>query len=352
MRTWLSERSWQLVRSKWRRALRWEFWPSWVFYQPIVVWIILLTLRYRSLAFLSVNPGFVMSGLFGERKAQALEPLRGIAELARFELISGHDTASRIAAAEQAMQQLALQYPVVLKPDAGQRGSGVSVVRDATALHAYLRSATGPILLQEHIEGEEFGVFYMRHPAAAQGQVFSITEKTFPVIVGDGRSSLEQLLMANSRTHYMAAFLLRLHADKLSTVLAAGSQFKVVEIGSHCRGSVFLDANALITPDLAATMHTISAQIPGFFFGRFDLRVPNKVSLRAGQGIKVLEVNGVTSESTNMYDPSHSVFKAYKIMFKQWSKAFEIGQANINHGAARVSLLQLVRYLVNRSKPI
>jgi len=62
------------------------------------------------------------------------------------------------------------------------------------------------------------------------------------------------LLMSNSRTHYMAEFLLELHKDKLTKVFRVGEEFKVVEIGSHCRGSVFLDGNQYITPELEKTI--------------------------------------------------------------------------------------------------
>ena len=324
----------------------------WIFYLPIVVWIICLTLRYRALTFLSVNPSFPMSGLFGERKAESLYHLQGMDEQARFELITASTIENRIDTAVRAMQAMALVFPVVLKPDAGQRGSDVAVIRGARELSDYLVRVSGTVLLQEHVEGEEFGVFYMRDPDVEQGYVFSITEKTFPTVIGDGHSNIESLLMKNLRTHYLAAYLLDLHAEKLEFVLKDGEKFKAVEIGSHCRGSVFLDANDLITPDLEAAMNRISGSIPGFFFGRYDIRVPDKLSLKAGQGIKVLEVNGVTSESTNMYDPSYSIFNAYKIMFAQWSMAFKIGKANIKGGAQRITFFGFLKYLISYSSNI
>ena len=336
----------QILKSKFRRAIRWEFWPMSVFYVPIFFYIVWLVVRYRGLKFLSVNPGLPMSGLIGEKKARTLNQLTGEPELARFKLIPADGALDdRVVQAEQAMRSMELDYPVVLKPDFGQRGLDVAVIRDAATLRSYLAEARGTVLLQEHVGGLEFGVFYMRHPGDKRSQVFSITEKTFPVVVGDGSKTIEQLLMENPRTHFMAEFLLSLHADKLEEVLAPNEKFLAVEIGSHCRGSVFLNGNRYISDALTKRIDQLSRRIDGFHFGRYDIRVPSIEDLQAGTNLKVLEVNGVTSESTNIYDPSHSVFDAYRILFRQWRNAFEIGHQVIEQGAERISLFQMLQHL-------
>jgi len=317
-----------------------------VFYIPVVVYIIYLSLRFRGLTFLSSNPGLPMSGLIGERKADSLDKLHGSIFLAEFRMLKITDSCSeRMQHALNYMQDHALTFPIVLKPDFGQRGLDVAVIRSEKEMFVYLEKATGDVILQHHISGEEFGVFYMRYPADDTNQIYSITEKTFPVIYGDGLSSIEQLLMLNPRTHYMAEYLLALHADKLHHVLDKGEEFKVVEIGSHCRGSVFLDGNHYISPELANEIDKVSRQIEGFHFGRYDIRVENTDLLCAGKGFKILEVNGVTSESTNIYDPKNSVFDAYRILFRQWRSAFEIGEQTIKMGADKVSVAQLLGHL-------
>jgi hypothetical protein len=143
----------------------------------------------------------------------------------------------------------------------------------------------------------------------------------------------------------MAEFLLNLHADRLDWVPSIGESFQVVEIGSHCRGSVFLDGNRHVTPALRERIHQLSSRIKGFNFGRYDIRVPSVEDLQEARHLKVLEVNGVTSESTNIYDPSHSVFTAYRILFAQWKQAFRIGRQAISLGASRVTLAQLLSHL-------
>ena len=46
-----------------------------------------------------------------------------------------------------------------------------------------------------------------------------------------------------------------------------------------------------------------------------------------GRNMKILELNGVTSEATHIYDPKFSLLDAYRVLFQQWRIAFEIGQS-------------------------
>ena len=81
-------------------------------------------------------------------------------------------------------------------------------------------------------------------------------------------------------------------------------------------------------------MDTIAQGIPGFYFGRFDVKVPDEAALQAGRDIHILEVNGLTSESTHIYDPRHGLFYAWQTLCRQWRIAFEIGLENERRGQA------------------
>ncbi len=48
--------------------------------------------------------------------------------------------------------------------------------------------------------------------------------------------------------------------------------------------------------------------------------------------MKIIELNGVTSEATHIYDPKLSLFDAYGVLFRQWRIAFEIGDLNRARG--------------------
>jgi len=62
---------------------------------------------------------------------------------------------------------------------------------------------------------------------------------------------------------------------------------------------------------------------------------------------QVIELNGVTSEATSIYDPAKALFDAYRTLFAQWRLAFAIGAENRERGVAPAGLLALAK-LVGR----
>ena len=68
---------------------------------------------------------------------------------------------------------------------------------------------------------------------------------------------------------------------------------------------MFLDGAELITPAVEARIDEIARQVPGFFIGRFDVRYASLEAFRRGDDLAIVELNGVTSESTNIYDPDY-----------------------------------------------
>lgn len=335
----------QRLSVRWQRALRWEFWPAWLFYIPVVMYILWLGLRFRSpTAFTAANPAFEAGGVVGESKSAALAPLARKAPelLAEYELLPLGALAGNLRRARAFVARLGA-YPVVLKPDIGQRGRGVAIIRQDAELEAYLRAASGDVLVQRYIAGEEFGVFIYREPETGRARVYSITNKCFPAVTGDGLRTLEQLIDADARARLISPLLWQRFADRLHEVPAAGERLDLVEIGAHCRGSLFLDASQLQGAGLVAAMARLFEAIPGFHFGRLDLRCPTAAHLTRGEGLQVLEVNGVTAEAAHIYHPGTPLWRGYASIFRQWELAFEIGAANARRGAVTTGPLELLR---------
>lgn len=331
---------------RWGRLRRWEFWPAWLFYIPVVLYILWLGLRFRSwTAFTAANPAFEAGGVVGESKAVALAALmRNAPDLvAEFEFLAHEMPLARRIAAARVFVGRMNGYPVVLKPNIGARGRGVAVIRDEAQLHRYLGNAPGDVLIQRYIGGEEFGVFVWLDPVSRRPQVYSITNKCFPAVIGDGRSTLSQLIAADARARLIAPLLWQRFAGRLHEIPAAGEHFALVEIGAHCRGSLFLDATHLATPALTAAMGRMFEAIPGFHFGRLDLRCPSAAHLSRGAGLQILEVNGVTAEAAHIYQPDTPLLAGYASILQQWRVAFEIGAANAQAGAAVTGPLELLR---------
>lgn len=328
------------------RARRWEFWPAWLFYLPIIVWILWLGLRYRApTVFTAVNPLLDSGGLVGERKHQALVPLQthGPQWVAPFVLLPPGSTGSRVQAALAFVDQKA-GWPLVLKPDIGQRGRGVVITHDEASVRAYLAHCEETVIAQQYVDGEEFGLFVARAPGAALPEILSIVHKTFPSVQGDGRRTLESLILEDARARLIAPLLFARFPDASKRIPAAGERVPLVEIGAHCRGSCFLDARGLETPALVRTLAEILDAVPGYRFGRLDVRVPGgAAALQRGEGLQVLELNGVAAESAHIYHPGFPLREGYRAMFRQWSLAFALGAQEARQGAAVTGAFELLR---------
>lgn len=341
--------AWCRMAAACSRVWRWEFWPSWVFYLPIAPAIAWLAIRHRGFRLITAaNPGVPLGGLVGESKAQILDALASPATLPYLNIESGQLSA-RLAILEAWMQRNGETFPLILKPDVGERGTNVRLVRSMEMARDYLAKTTSPVLAQRYHPGPfEAGLFYVRLPGG-QGRLYSITDKVFPVIIGDGRSTVEQLIWRDPRFRMQAKTFLDRHADRRSEVLAPGEHFRLGVIGNHCRGTLFRDGRHLQADELEARMDQIARKFDGgngFFFGRFDVRYSNVDRFRAGEDLAIIELNGISSESTALYDPRHSLLDAYRELYGQWKLLFAIGAANVERGIPAASWRDLTRAVV------
>ncbi|HXU08708.1 MAG TPA: VTT domain-containing protein, partial [Blastocatellia bacterium] len=343
----------RLLVSKWRRLTRWEFWPMWAFYPPVICYVLFLALKHRSLTvFTAANPAIPASGFIGESK---LDILHGLATsngyVARSTLIEAPlDLEARIKSVNGFIEKHNLSFPFVLKPDQGQRGSGVAIIRSSEETNRYFSNASVDTIIQEYAPGAEFGVFYYRQPDEKRGRIFSITEKRMPTVTGDGASTLERLILADDRAVCMAQFLLDKHKMRVNEVPAEGERVQLVEIGTHSKGALFLDGGWIKTPELETAIDEISRAFDGFYFGRFDIRTSSVDDFRAGRNFKIVELNGVTSEATHIYDPRNSLIAAYRVLFEQWRLAFEIGAKNRERGIKPSSARELFKMMGDYKK--
>ncbi|MEM9280323.1 MAG: alpha/beta fold hydrolase [Verrucomicrobiota bacterium] len=342
--TWRGRR---MLVGKWRRLSRWEFWPSWIIYLPIVFYIVWLGIRYRSLTLFTVcNPGIPASGFALESKSEILKRFHGAREIAQFILIPGNTPLeNKLEALNSFMKERTLNYPIVLKPDVGERGSGVAISENEAETRAYLESCRGDTIAQEFVEGNEFGVFYYRFPDQEKGQILSITEKHLLSVKGDGSSSLEELILRDKRAVCMAPFFFNKYAAQLDDIVAQGARFYLANIGTHCRGAVFRNGTQYRSAELTSAIDQVSRKFSGFFFGRYDIKVLPNEDLATGGNFKILELNGVTSEATHIYEPGTSLSSAWGALMHQWRIAFRIGGINARAGMAPLSLLELLQLI-------
>ena len=324
-----------------------EFWPDWLFYFPVVLHWLALGVRYRSFTLpTAANPTIEAGGLCGESKQEILDLVTSPARelLARYtSVVAGSSDAD---AAERAMLTAGIFYPVVAKPDLGCNGTGVRLIRGKEDLVRYLAEFPRGerLLLQELVEHEgEAGIFYVRHPDDAKGRITSVTLKHAPVLVGDGRSTLKELVLADPRAGRVPQLYLPRLAPRHGEVPRQGERVRLVFVGNHCKGSIFENGMHLVTPALTDAFERIARAIPGFHFGRIDVRFASLPALTRGEGFRIIEINGSGSEATHIWDPTTTLREAWQAQFFHYGAAFRIGAANRAKGHRSCDVWQLYR---------
>jgi pimeloyl-ACP methyl ester carboxylesterase/membrane protein DedA with SNARE-associated domain len=381
--TWTGRR--QLV-ARVRRLIKHEYWPTWFFYIPVVPYMAWLTIRYRHpLAFTACNPGIdAGGGVVGESKSKILASFTSangfLLETFRIDPHPSPEHRAQLAAQAMARYPALSTFPVILKPDTGFRGFGVRLARSHADILEYLREMTRPVVLQAYHPGpHEVGVLWSRRPApppeaiehgeggegGRSGFIYSITRKDFPYVVGDGRRTLEQLIYSHRRLRCQAPVFLHRFADEASRVPPPGERVRLAQSGNHCQGTLFRDGSDLITPELAASIDELArgfAQgqaavaaaaggavgeggVGGLDFGRFDVRFASEDDLRAGRGFGIVELNGTTGESTNLYDPDKSLLWSYRVLFGQWRLLYQLGARRRRQGVPAMSVFELLASL-------
>jgi membrane protein DedA with SNARE-associated domain len=328
------------------RVWRWEFWPMWLFYAPVAAWTAWLALRHRGFRTITAaNPGMPDGGVLGESKFAILSRLPEEWTVPTDVLEPG-PACARAARLHGMLRSRKWSFPLVLKPDVGQRGTGVRLVRTEGEAREYLSRLADRVLVQPYHAGPyEAGVFYYRRPGEARGRILAITDKHFPFVLGDGRSTLEDLVWAHPRCRMQARTFLARLGERRATIPTDGERIVLAIAGNHAQGTLFTDGREMITPALEARVDAIARQFDGFFIGRFDVRYADREAFMAGRDLAIVELNGATAECTNIYDPDRSLLAAYRTLFLQWRLVFEIGAANRRAGRAVSSTERLVQLL-------
>lgn len=337
-----------------------EFWPPKVFYLPIALAWLWLGLRHRGLTLPTVaNPLFPDGGFVGESKSRILDLVaaEGQKWFARHVAFQrGPSEVAVTAEAARALEALAaadLPLPVVAKPDLGCRGVGVRRITRKTELNDYLARfpAGQTVVFQEYVPYEpEAGIFYIRMPGDEKGFIFSITLKYFPRVVGDGVSTLRQLIERDPRAGKIAHVYLPRHRRHLDRVLSKGEPFRLNFAGSHSRGTIFRNGNAYITPAMNEAIDRVAKTIPEFYFGRFDIRFPTFAAMQRGEDFKIVEINGAAGEATSIWDSRTSLWEAYRTLIRQFALLFRIGARNRARGYRPLGLWKLLRLYRRETK--
>jgi membrane protein DedA with SNARE-associated domain len=341
LRKVLKKVSFRSVLEGFKGIAHWEFWPTAVFYIPVAAKYLALAAKYRSLSLPTMaNPSMLTGGLIGESKFETLADLsREHPEfVARTHLVRFESVDQQLEKIRRLRDEDQLDYPVVFKPNVAQRGFGFKIIHSDDEARSYFQQFSRDALIQEYVPGPyEAGIFYYRLPSEDHGKIHSIIAKGFPAVIGDGRSTLEELILRHPRASLRPDPFLKRFAEQCTRILDAGEPLQLVQAGNHCQGAIFFDGDWLLSDELERRIDELSTSIQGFFVGRYDVRYASEGGLRRGLDFKIVELNGASAEP-NIYDPDNSLRSAYRTLFRHWEIIFKIADENRRRGVPYTSL--------------
>jgi hypothetical protein len=136
------------------------------------------------------------------------------------------------------------------------------------------------------------------------------------------------LLLKDRRYILQIRVLEKTYGHELNRVLEMGEEHLLVPYGNHSRGAKFIDVTDWKDEELRISIDRICRRIPGFYFGRLDVRYNTWEELKQGKNFSIVELNGAGSEPTHMYDPKHSLLFAWKEIIRHWNILFRISRIN------------------------
>jgi len=312
------------------KITRFEFWPYGLLYIPVYFYYLYLSLKAGSITFFTAaNPGFYIGGFVGVSKKNILDKINKQYLPATLYFKAG-DNLDKVKK-EISLHQIS--FPLIVKPDVGERGKYVEKADDEKSLKEYLSKNDFDFIIQELVaEGIELGILYYHFPDGSKSGITSVVIKEFLNVRGDGKNTLRTLIGKNMRAQGRLDYLFNKFHQKLDHILEKDKTLILEPIGNHVRGTKFLSGNYLINDKLVKVFDEIGKKINGFYIGRFDLKVRSIPDLYEGKNIRIMELNGVSSEPAHIYDPSTYIINAYRALFLHYKLVYIIAMQNKKKG--------------------
>lgn len=324
------------------RLMHWEYWPFGIVYLPIYLVWLYYAIRSRSLFFgTASNPSITNGGFLMESKKQIYDLIpEGFYPKTYYwnKLLNAEENIKLL--------QQKIAFPLIVKPDIGMRGMAIHKLNTIEELQNYAFKMPVDFMVQEYINYPyECGIFYVRIPGADKGKITGIVSKELLAVTGDGKSTIRELIIANPRFHFQIEAIAKIIGDEIETIPAKGENKLLVPFGNHCRGAKFIDDSAAITKQLSDAIDAVCRQIPGFYFGRMDIKFRHPDELNQGKNFSIIELNGAGSEPTHIYDPKHSIWFAWKEIVRHLNYLYQISKKNQEAGFRALTTMEGIRML-------
>lgn len=284
--------------------------------------------KHRSLTFFSAaNPAIPFGGMLDESK-EAID--RIIPPQYRPTTVL-YDPSMSLTAQLTAAH---LNYPIIIKPDIGLKGHHVYNIKNSTEAQGLIGTLDmgRRWLLQEYIDYErEYALLVARWPDSDKIEILSLIEKKYPTVVGDGISTLKDLILEHPHPYLCKPTVLKRWEAKSASIPESGTSIIIDNIGNYSRGATFHSLMDCISADFCKECSNYLQGFNQLYFYRMDLKADDQRALASGH-FKIVEVNGTKSEPLHIYDKRHTFWQNARHIKRHWQIMSEISRFNTDKG--------------------
>lgn len=303
----------------------WHWFAKYIIIGPAWIWF---CIKSRSPWFFTPsNPGITFGGFLGETKRESYKLLPP----------GSYPNSTFISPQlpfDGVKDQVILhgfKFPFVVKPDIGMMGLMFRKIESFDQLRQYHAVMTSDYIIQELADYPlEVSVFYYRFPGKARGQITGFVKKECMTVVGDGKSTLKELILAYPRARFRTKELFGKHENQLNDVLANDQPFILSDALNLSRGGRLVNLEYAKDERLLAIFDNLSHHT-NFLYGRYDIKCASVEDLRRGENYTILEYNGCGGEAHHVYS-GYSFFNACRILIDHWRILYEISVQNRLNG--------------------
>lgn len=311
-----------------RRLLNWEYWSMFFLYLPVFIFDTFCGIILRNpFYFKAVNPGLENGGMYGQSKWDLYQKINP--NIQPDTLVIRANTQLSDGEIKNIAERLG--FPMIIKPDRGERGNGIHIIHNIEQLKS-IPAVPYDNILQEFLDYPlELGIFYIRNPRLNNGVISSLMFRHFTHHTFDGVQSIGEYIHNHPRLSLVEAKLRKVWKDRWNEVPKQGENIQLVRTGNHNKGAIFIDGRKWITPELEETINRIALEIPGFYYGRFDVRAKSWDHLIRGEFI-LIELNGAHSEPAHIYHPKYPFYRGWCDLIKHHYFMARIAGYHLNRG--------------------
>lgn len=197
----------------------------------------------------------------------------------------------------------------------------------------YHSAMNADYIIQEYIDYPlEVSVFYYRIPGENKGHISGFIRKEYMKVVGDGVSTLKDLILTYDRAQFRLDELFSKHQKRLDEIIPDGQAYVLSDALNLSRGGKLINLNHEIDDEMLRLFDGLS-HYAGFYYGRYDIKCSSISNLKKGKDFSILEFNGCGGEAHHVYS-GYSFFEACRILIDHWNIMYKISRKNHEMGVA------------------